>query len=187
MAEDPSTGVDPNEDPGDPKDPNEDPDTGEDSGPGSQEDPKDSKKGQDPELAKAIKARDTAKAKAREYQDRIKDLEEKLNPGKKDPVAVANRRLVTAEARVAMTAKGITDPADQKAVIDFLGLDSVDVSDDGEVDGDAITERLETLARVFGKNGGGKRTPRLDTRDLGGERGKPVDPAKARRLSMLQG
>lgn len=184
MAEDPSTGMDPEQDPGDPKDPAEDLDTEDPKDP--EQDPEDKPKA-DPEKAKLITARDRAKEKARQLQERVSELEEKLNPGKKDPVAVANRRLVTAEARVALTTKGITDPAEQKEVMDFLALDSVSVSDDGEVDSDAITERLDTLARIFGKGKqNGRRTPNLDTRDLGGERGKPVDPAKARRLSMLR-
>ncbi len=182
MSEDPTTGVDPAEDPGDPKDPNEDPQ--QDPGPG--EDPK--KDDRDPELAKAIKARDTAKAKTRELTDKIRELEEKLNPGKADPVAAANRRLVSAEARVVLTGKGVTDAADQRALLDFLKLDGVPVSADGEVDADAIADQVETLLSIARKlNGGaGRKSPRVDTRDLGGEKGKPVDPARARRLEMLR-
>lgn len=188
MAEDPTTGLDPDEDPGDPKDPSqEDPGTGD---PG-QEDPEKKPADQDPELAKAIRTRDQAKAKARELQDRVKELEEKLNPGKADPVAQANRRLVAAETRTVLTAAGVKDPADQKALLGFLDLASITVGNDGEVDTDAIQDQVDTLISVAkklaGTGGGGKRTPRLDTRDLGGEKGKPADPAKARRMAMLQG
>lgn len=187
------TDADPkDQDPGqeDPKDQDpKDQDPG-DGDPGD-EDPKDQdpKDGPDPEVKKAQARRDKALQRAQAAEARVKELEEKLNPGKADPVKAANRRLVTAEARVVLTAKGITEPADQKAVMGFLDLDSVDVSDDGEVDGDTITERLETLARVFGKGGGGgrPRTPRVDTRDRGGDRAKDVDPAKKRRMEMLQG
>lgn len=179
MAEDPKD-PEPQDPPEDPKDPDLDPED-------PPEDPKDKPK-VDPEVAKATARRDKALQRAQAAEAKVKELEEKLNPGKADPVAAANRRLVTAEARVVLTGKGITDPTDQKAVLAFLGLDTVDVSDDGDVDSDAITERVEDLARVFGKLGGGKggtRTPRVDTRDRGGEKAKPDDAATARRKAML--
>lgn len=168
--------------PEDGKDKPEDQDPPEDD-PKDQKDPKD----QDPEKAKLIQARDRLKAKTRDQETRIRELEEKLNPGKADPVKAANRKLVTAEARVVLTKAGVADAGDQKAVMDFLGLDSVAVSDDGDVDAEEIQERLDTLQRVFGKAAGGgtRRTPRTDTRDRGGEKAKEPDAASKRRRAML--
>jgi hypothetical protein len=160
---------------------------------GTQEDQeKDSgKRDQDTELKKAIGRRDRALKEKAALADQLRALKEKYEPEKADPVKVANRRLVAAEARVVLTGKGITDPGDQKEVMDFLALDSVTVSDDGEVDSDTLTDRVERLSSIFGKLGGGggngRRTPRVDTRDRGGEKAKPEDAASRRRREMLRG
>lgn len=188
MAKDPN--VDPEQDPTDPDpaDPTDpDPEDPEDSDP---DDKKDPKKEQDPEVAKAIRRRDSALARAKKAEDEAAALREKYEGSKDDPVAKANRKLVAAEARVVLTAAGFTESADQKVLMDFLGLDDVEVGPDGEVDSDTIKDRLEDLVSVVKKSipdqrrGGG---PRVDTRDRGGEKGKTLDPASKRRRDMLMG
>jgi hypothetical protein len=136
--------------------------------------------------AKAIRRRDAALKRAQRAEEEAAALREKYEKDKTDPVKVANQRLVKAEARVVLTAAGITDTGDQREVMSFLSLDDVTVDNDGNVDSDAIQERLDTLKRVFGKGQKDtKRTPRIDTRDKGGNGAKPDDPATARRKSML--
>lgn len=145
------------------------------------------KKDLDPEVRKAQRRRDAALTRAQKAEEEAKRLRDKYEPEKADPVKVANRRLVTAESRVVMTAAGITDREDQQALASFLDLDSVAVDDDGTVDSDAIQERLEKLAGILGK--AAKKTrppvPRVETKDRGGEKAKPTDSATARRKAML--
>ena len=182
MAEDPQTGLDPQEDPGDPQDPGAEP----------QEDPQESgdDEKKDPELKRAFDARDREKAKRRELEKKLAELEEKLNPGKQDPIAAAHRKLVGAEARVVLTGRGFTDSDDQKVLLSYLKLDDIEVGPDGEVGGEGIAEQLDQLIEVVRKvTGAGRspRSPRIDPRDRGGEQGKPVDPARKRRMDMLRG
>jgi hypothetical protein len=183
MAEDPKD-QDPTKDQ-DPKDQEdldqEDPD---------QEDQEDPKEKEDPEKAKLIRRRDAALRRAQKAEEDAAKLREKYEARDQDPEVRANRKLVAAEARVVMAAKGITDPADQKTLAAYLDLGSVTVSGDGDVDSDTIQDRLEELVSVVGKlsGGGGRtRTPRLDTRDRGGEKAKPLDPGSKRRRDMLAG
>lgn len=188
-------GEDPkDQDPGrdDPKDqdPPEDDPKGDDPEDPPEEDPKGKPKDQDPDLKRAIQRRDRALKEKTALAEQLQKLKEKYEPEKADPVKVANRRLVTAEAKVVLTGKGFTDPGDQKALAAYLDLDSVSVTDDGDVDSDTIQDRVEELVRIVGKvaGGGGKnRTPRLDTRDRGGERAQPKDAASTRRRDMLLG
>jgi hypothetical protein len=171
----------PPQDPPDPVDPPQDPPDPPDDDPTDPPDPP-----KDPELAKAIKRRDAALAAKKRADDELAALKAKYEPDKADPVKAANRRLVTAEARTVLTAAGITEREDQKEVLGFLDLDSVSVTDDGDVDADAIQDRVEALRRIFGgKAPAGKRTPRVDTRDKGGDNGKPLDAASKRRREML--
>lgn len=179
MAEDPK-----DQDPGaeDPKD--QDPKDGD---PAEDEDPPEKPKEEDPEKAKLIKRRDSALARAQKAEDEARALREKYEKSDEDPVVKANRRLVAAEGRVVLTAAGI-GKEDQATVLKYLDLDSVSVGDDGQVDSDTLQERVEELARIFGgKKDPGKRTPKVDTRDRGGEKAKPEDAATARRKAMLGG
>lgn len=147
----------------------------------------DQKKDVDPELAKAQKRRDSALARAQKAEEEARALREKYEKSDEDPVVKANRRLVAAEGRVVLTAAGITKD-DQATVLKYLDLDSVSVGDDGQVDSDTLQERVEELARIFGgRKDPAKRTPKVDTRDRGGERAKPEDAATARRKAMLGG
>lgn len=156
-----------------------------DEDPGEDDPKKDQDPPKDPELAKAQKRRDAALARAQKAEEEAKTLREKYEKSDEDPVVKANRRLVSAEGRVVLTAAGVAKE-DQAAVLRYLDLDSVHVGDDGAVDSDAIQERVEELSRIFGgQKKDTKRSPRLDTRDKGGEKAKPEDAATARRRAML--
>jgi hypothetical protein len=160
----------------DPNDPDNDPDQGK---------PKDPPK--DPELEKAIKRRDAALAGRKKAEEEAAALREKYEKDKTDPVKVANGRLVKAEARTVLTAAGITDKAEQATVMRYLDLDSVSVGTDGDVDSADLEGRVEELRDIFGKKTPAtkKTGPRTDTRDRGGDKGKPADAASARRRAML--
>lgn len=147
--------------------------------------PEDEKK--DPELQKAIKRRDAALAQKKKAEEERDALREKYEKDKTDPVAVANSRLVKAEARTVLTAAGITDKGDQAAVMRYLDLASVSVGGDGDVDTADLEGRVEELRDIFGKKAKEpqKRTPRTDTRDKGGDKAKTLDDASRRRRAML--
>lgn len=177
---DPTDPVDP------PKDPEVDPPTDPDNDPDKLDNPDpDKDPPKDPELEKAIRRRDAALAAKKKAEDELAALRAKHEPDKADPVKAANRRLVTAEARTVLTAAGITEREDQKVVLGYLDLDSVSVTDDGDVDADTIQDRVEDLKRIFGGKAQPRRTPRVDTRDKGGDNGKPQDAASRRRREML--
>ena len=170
--------------PQDPPDPPEDPPAAPPEDPPA--DPPEDPPEEDPELKKAIKRRDAALAAKKRAEEELAAYRAKHEPDKADPVKAANRRLVTASARTVLTAAGITEKEDQKEVLGYLDLDSVDVTDDGDVDEDAIQERVDALRRIFGgKAPAGKRTPRIDPRDKGGDNGKTRDAASQRRREML--
>lgn len=195
MAEDPKDqdpGTDPDpkdQDPStDPKDQDPKDQDPKDQDPGTDPDPKDPKD-QDPEVRKALQRRDAALKRAQKAEDDARKLREKYEPKDEDPEVKANRKLVRAEARVVLTKAGVTETDDQKVLMDVLALDDVDVDTDGAVDSDAIQERLDAILAVARKltGPGGRRTPRVDTRDRGGEKEKPMDAAKRRRMEMLRG
>jgi hypothetical protein len=149
----------------------------------------DQEKDKDPEKEKLIRRRDAALRRAQQAEEREKALRDKYEPKDQDPETKANRKLVRAEFKVVAAKAGVADE-DLKDLASFLDLDSVPVDGDGEVDADMIQERLDTLGRIFGKlsgSGGRSRGPRLDTRDKGGEKAKPMDPASKRRRDMLAG
>lgn len=177
MAEDPKD-PDP-KDPEDPKDPPEDPP----EDPEPDDKPKDPEP--DPEVIKAQKRRDAALTRAQKAEEEVKALREKYEKAEEDPEKRANRKLITAEARVVLTEAGVSKD-DQAKVMKYLALDDISVGQDGTVDSDTITDRVEELRGVFGKAAKDKpRTPRVDTRDRGGERAKPESAAARRRAEML--
>lgn len=156
-----------------------------------EDDPKDQdqdqEKDKDPEKEKLIRRRDAALRRAQQAEEREKALRDKYEPKDQDPETKANRKLIRAEFKVVAAKAGVADE-DLRDLASFLDLDSVPVDGDGEVDADMIQERLDTLARIFGKTSGGRtRGPRLDTRDKGGEKAKPLDAASKRRRDMLAG
>jgi hypothetical protein len=140
----------------------------------------------DPELEKAIRARDRAKATSRKLQEQL-DAQKKKDD-KPDPVAQANRRLVTSSARAVLAAQGVTDKEDQKAVIAVLNLSDIEVDDEDGPDEDMIEERITDLRRIFGsKEKQSIRTPRsTKSKDQGGAGGQ-TDPDKARYARILGG
>lgn len=176
MTDDPPKDPDP-KDPEDPKDPPEDPPKDPDP------DPKDPEP--DPELVKAQKRRDAALGRAQKAEEEAARLREKYEKAEEDPEKRANRKLVSAEARVVLTEAGVPKD-DQAKVMKYLALEDINVGQDGTVDSETISERVEELREIFGKAPKEKpRTPRVDTRDRGGERAKPEDAATARRKAML--
>jgi hypothetical protein len=140
------------------------------------------------ELTKAIRRRDRAIARAREAESRLRDKDSK--DGKEnepDPVAEANARLVRAEAKGILAAAGVTDREDQAAVLDVLHLADIEVDSRGDVDTDAIEERVQRLREILGgaaKNGRPPR-PRVDTRDRGRSGDSSADPDAARYKKFL--
>jgi hypothetical protein len=151
------------------------------------EDPEKDEPGKpDDEVAKWRKRAESRDKKLREAQAELARLKAAQNGGEEtDPVATANARLVSAEARTLLAGLGVTDKADQRAVLAVLDLSDVDVDDDGEVDTDAIEERLAELRRVLGGKVDRKRSPRVDTRDRGGRETTPADPDAARYKRIL--
>jgi hypothetical protein len=139
----------------------------------------------DPEVAKAIKRRDAAITARKKAEAEAQALRDKYEKDKTDPLAQANSRLVKAEAKTVLTASGVAKE-DQTAVMRYLALDDVQVDNDGNVDTDAIQDAVDELKKIFGKGAKDiKRTPRIDTRDKGGNGAKPADAASARRREML--
>lgn len=125
--------------------------------------------------------------KLREAQAEIAKLKAKDEGGEPDKEAMANAKLVASAARTQLASAGITDREDQRAVIGLLRLDDIEVDEDGEVDEEALEERLAELRRILGAKGPTptKRTPRVDTRDRGGsgkETAADPDSARFRRI-----
>lgn len=184
MAEDPKDQDPGTEDPKDQDPGQEDPKDQDPDGDG--DDPKDPPKDLDPELKKAQKRRDAALARAQKAEEEAKALREKYEKAEEDPEKRANRKLIQAEARVVLGEAGVSKDDHQK-VMRYLALDDIAVDGDGNVDSDTIQERVEELARIFGKRQEKARAPRLDPRDRGGEKAKPADAAAKRRREMLRG
>lgn len=138
------------------------------------------------ELDKAIRRRDRALADKRKLEAELAELKKGKDEKEADPVEVANRRLVTASARTVLAGLGIAEKADQKAVLEVLRLDDIDVDDEGP-DEDAIEERIGELRRIFGGNStNGKRVPRsVRTADRGAGGGQS-DPDAARYARILR-
>ena len=137
-------------------------------------------------LQKTAERRDKA---LREAQAKIKELSgQQDKPTEPDKDALANTKILRAEARSVLAGTGITDKDDQLAVLDVLRLDGIDVDDDGEPDTEELEERISKLRKAFGGSApAARRVPRVDTRDRGGRTAEPADPDKARRLRFLTG
>lgn len=170
---------------GDADDADEDDADDADEGEGGGEDDKDKKQQKNPELEKAIRARDRAKERARKLQEELDKTRQKDE--KPDPVAAANAKLVRAEAKSQLAALGVTDKDDVAAVLGVLKLDDIEVDEDGEPDSDTIEERVTELKRIFGGAAEPKkRTPRsTSTRDKGGNNRNTSDPDAARYAAFL--
>jgi hypothetical protein len=138
------------------------------------------------EAAKWRKRAERRETKLREAQAELAKLRaEKDGTGEPDRDAIANAKLVNAEARAQLAAAGVTEKDDQRTVIAVLNLSDVEVEENGEVDAEVIEERISELRRIFGKGPAPRRTPRVDTRDRGGKPGEKVDADSARFRRIL--
>lgn len=160
MSDVPGLDVDPPEDELDPEDePETEPET----------EPEDKP---DDETAKWRKRAESRERRLRDAQKELAALRARdAGDSTPDPVLVANGRLIRAEARAQLAAVGVVDRDDQRAALATLNLSDIDVDEMGEVDADALEERIADLRRVFGGKGAApaKRSPRVDTRDKGGK------------------
>lgn len=127
--------------------------------------------------------------KLREAQAELAKLRAKEEGNEPDPVAQANARLVAASARTQLAAAGVTDREDQRAVIGLLRLDDIEVDADGDVDEEAIEERIERLRTILGTKTEKRerRTPRVDTRDKGAGTKDTTTDADSQRYRRILG
>lgn len=139
------------------------------------------------DLSKAVKRRDAALKRARDAEARLKALQSGQDgeAPAEDPVAKANLRVVRTEGRAVLAGFGVTSRDDQNAVLSVLSLADIEVTEDGDVDVEALEERLSSLRRILGgpeekEQPPKKRTPRVDTRDRNGSTGGSADPDKSR-------
>lgn len=101
-------------------------------------------------------ARNEAKAEAKRIADEFAAFkaqaegtqaefaaQQKAHQAEADALAKANDRLLKAEVR-AQAAGKMNDPKD---ALSFLDLSTIEVSDDGEVDGDAVAAAIDDLIR----------------------------------------
>ncbi|PXY20886.1 hypothetical protein [Prauserella muralis] len=162
----------------------------------------------------AMKAKErAARAKARELEQQLAEMKAQLEGNDKTPdeqaleaarreaateaARKANERILRSEIRAA-AAKRLADPAD---ALVHLNVDDFEVGDDGEVDGeeisDAITELLKKKPYLAAQGGTpsfdsarGKGTPKgqLTRADLKGMSAKEINAArKAGRLDAVLG
>jgi hypothetical protein len=138
------------------------------------------------ELDKAIKRRDRALADRRAAREELAKAT-KSKDDQPDPVAEANSRLVRAEAKSVLAAAGVTDKDDQAAVLDVLHLADIEVDSRGDVDTDAIEDRVARLREIFGgaASNGRRPRPRVDTRDKGRSGSSSSDPDSERYKRIL--
>lgn len=157
-------------------------------GDGEEEDEEETSK-PDPEIAKAIKRRDAALARARKAEAALAEATKKDGDDKPDPVAIANRRLVSASARTVLAGIGVTDKEDQKTILSVLDFSDIEVDDEDGPDEDAIEEKISDLRRILGGKEPVKttRVPKsTSSKDKGGS-GSTSDPDSARYRAFMAG
>lgn len=165
-------------------------DSADDDSDDSEDDSEDESKEEDEEekpeggddLQKAIRRRDRALARARKAEAALAEATKKKEDEAEDPTAKANARLVRAEAKSQLAAIGITDKEDQRAILDVLRLDDIDVDDEGDVDDEAVEDRITELRRIFGSGSApARRVPKsTSAKDKGGNNKDTSDPDAAR-------
>lgn len=172
-------------------DPNADSDDDDDDG-----DPAPTVESLQADLAKATKDANRRDRALRKAQAEIAALKngpapkdgDQKDPAAPDPEAKANRKLVAGAARVELATLGVAKE-DHADILEVLNLDGIDVDDDGEVDADAVAERIEVLRKAFGGTAPVKplrpRSPRITARDQGGTNGEPVNPDAVRWRRIL--
>lgn len=142
-------------------------------------------------VERTAKRRDAALRKAQAELAELRAKGEKKDDDEPDPVAKANSRLIAASARTVLAAAGITDKADQKAVISALNLSDIEVDEEDGPDEEEIEERLSELSRIFGgttKPKPGSRTPRgVRAPDRGKGDTVDADTARYRRIMGTRG
>jgi hypothetical protein len=159
---------------------------------GADPDDNDGSEDEDPpstEAYKKLEAKATRREqKLREAQAKIKELEAKdSDTPEVSAEDRANQKLVRASAKTVLAGAGITDRADQSAVLELINLSDIEVDDSGDPDEDEISDRIERLRKVFGgKVEKGRRTPARQTTDRGGNGGNS-DPDSARYRAFLNG
>ncbi|MGW3627290.1 hypothetical protein [Streptomyces sp. NPDC000880] len=105
---------------------------------------------------KGKRALASMKGKWRAERDRARELEQRLadkdgvdeaeqvrRKAETDALAKANARIIRAEVKAAAAGK-LADPADAYR---FIDLDQFEVDDDGNIDGDEVTEAIEDLIK----------------------------------------
>lgn len=171
-------GTPPADDPGSSDD--DDSDGSDDDNEENEEDEKDpEKKPKDPELEKAIKARDRVKAENRRLKAELAASAKKDDDDAPDPEKVADTKIVRTAAHGILRGLGIEDKDDRVAVLDLLRLDDVSVDADG-ADEDEIEERIDRLRDILG--GPKSRTARVPRTVKANRETKETntDPDKAR-------
>jgi hypothetical protein len=150
----------------------------------NQGDTEESEDKKDPELQKAIQARDRAKRKMRELQQELDKLKNK-DTEEADPVAEANTKIVRTAAHGILRGLGVESKEDRIEVLNLLRLDDIDVDADG-ADEDAIEERIEKLREVLGAkpSSPGRNVPR-SVKPNRGTKETNSDPDKARYARIL--
>lgn len=144
----------------------------------SEEEEEEEKPEKNPELVKAIRARDRAKAEARALREKLAEKEGK-DDNEPSAEEKANAKIVRSSARALLAANGITEKDDQAEVLGMLNLSDIEVDSDGDPDEDEIEERIATLRRVFG-GAPNRRVPKSSAKDRGGNSKETTDPDAAR-------
>lgn len=124
----------------------------------------------------------------REAQAKIKELsggkDKTQEPSEADKLREGVKRTA---ARAVLAGQGIADKAAQAEVLAVLSLSDVEVDESGEVDTEALEERVEKLRRIFGGGATARPRPRLDPKDRGGKDATPADPDAGRYQRFLSG
>lgn len=119
--------------------------------------------------------------KLREAQAKIRELEGKPEDSEPSEADKLRQGMIRTAGRAVLAGSGITDKKDQSVLLDAIKLDGIEVDESGEVDTEALEDRLADLRRILGVGqASGRRVPRMDTRDRGGRDSEPTDPDSAR-------
>lgn len=126
------------------------------------------------ELDKVVLQRQKLKDELRKLKADLaaKDKPKDQEPSEADKLRAALAR--TAASSV-LVGQGITEKADQDAVLALLRTDALDVDADGSVDTDTLTEHLDELRRIFTPKETQRRVVKVDTRKGQGDSGSGVD------------
>lgn len=126
------------------------------------------------ELDKVVQQRQKLKDELRKLKA---DLAAKDKPQDTEPTEADKLRAALARtaATTVLAGQGITDKADQDAVLSLIRTDSLDVDADGSVDTESLAEHLEALRRIFTPKETPRRVVKVDARKGQGDSGSGVD------------